>query len=35
MRHPEGLDVPRDKDGSHMLLRLMRSLYGTKQANRN
>jgi hypothetical protein len=35
MRHPEGLDVPRDKNGAPMLLRLMRSLYGTKQANRN
>jgi hypothetical protein len=35
MRHPDGLDVPCDKAGSPMLLRLMRSLYGTKQANRN
>jgi hypothetical protein len=35
MRHPEGLDVPCDERGNPMVLRLMRSLYGTKQANRN
>lgn len=35
MRPPDGLEVPNGPDGEPMVLQLKRSLYGTKQANRN